>query len=73
MKKLIFGCSLMITGIIGFVGCLIADISLVQPGAWGGFFNVFDFTEIETYILLAFLAVSLVGAYVAIEAIRDDT
>ena len=72
MKKLIFGCALMIAGIIGFVGCLIADISLVQPGAWGGFFNVFDFSEIETYIILAFLLVSIIGTYIAIEALKDD-
>ena len=72
MKKLIFGCALMITGMIGFAGCLIAQISLVQPGAWSGFFNQFSYFEVETVIILAFLAVSVVGTGIAIEALKED-
>ncbi len=72
MKKFIFGCALMIAGMIGFSGCLLAQISLVQPGAWSGFFNVFSFDEIEAYIILAFFIVSIVGTVIAVQSLKED-
>ena len=71
MKKLIFGCALMIAGMIGFAGCLIAEMSLVQPGAWSGFFTL-SFDAIEFYIILAFLAVAIVGAVISAKAVSED-
>lgn len=69
MKKLIFGCTLMLVGIIGFAGCLIAETSLVQPGAWSGFLNLF-FDDLESFIILAFFAISIVGTVIAVKALK---
>lgn len=40
MKKLIFGSVLMLCGVIGGTGWLIASTSIVQGGAWSTVLNV---------------------------------
>lgn len=72
MKKLIFGCALMLCGIIGGTGWLIARVSIVQGGAWSTVLNVFDFGDIEGYIILLFYAIAVVGTIVATKALRED-
>ena len=74
MKKLIFGCTLMLVGMIGFVGCLIAEVTLVQPGAWSGFFHVFTskYHVLEAIIIITFLLVSVIGTVISIKALKED-
>ena len=72
MKKLIFGCILMLCGIIGGTGWLIASVSIVQGGAWSTILNVFDFRYGECYIILLFYALAVLGAIVATKALRED-
>jgi len=61
----------MLVGIIGFAGCLIAQTSLVQPGAWSGFMNIF-FDDIESFIILAFFLISVLGTVIAAKALKDN-
>ena len=70
MKKLIFGCALMLSGIIGSVGWLIAQVSVVQRGAWSGADSAL-FTP-AGIISLFFFAVAVIGAVIAISALRDN-
>ena len=72
MKKLIFGCALMLCGIIGGTGWLIASVSIIQRGAWSTVLDVFDFGGIECYIILFFYALAVIGIVVAAKALRED-
>lgn len=72
MKRLIFGCALMLCGIIGGTGWLIASVSIVQGGAWLTVLNVFDFGDVEAYIILLFYALAVVGTVIATKALKDD-
>lgn len=72
MKKLIFGCILMLCGITGGTGWLIASVSIVQAGAWSTILNVFYFGKTECYIIILFYALAIVGAVVATKALKED-
>lgn len=72
MKKLIFGCALMLCGIIGGTGWLIASASVVQGGAWSTVLDVFDFGGIECYIILFFYALAVIGTVVVAKALKED-
>ena len=72
MKQLIFGCALMLCGIIGGTGWLIASVSIVQAGAWSTILNVFDFGNIECYVILFFYALAVVGTIIATKALKED-
>jgi hypothetical protein len=72
MKKLIFGCILMLCGINGGTGWLIAKASTVQGGAWSTVLNVFDFGRPECYIIILFYALAIVGAVVSTKALKED-
>ena len=72
MKKLIFGCTLMLCGIIGGTGWLIASASIVQGGAWSTVLNVFSFGKTEGYIIILFYVLAVVGVVVATKALKED-
>ena len=72
MKNLIFGCALMICGVIGGTGWLIAGVSIVQGGAWSTVLNVFDFGIVESYVILLFYALAVVGTIIAARASKED-
>lgn len=72
MKKLIFGCALMLCGIIGGTGWLVASASIVQGGAWSTVLNVFDLSGIECYIILLFYAFAVIGTVIAAKALKED-
>lgn len=72
MKKFIFGCVLMLCGIIGGTGWLIASASVVQDGAWPTVLNVFSFGDPECYIIILFYVLAVVGAGSAIKAIKEE-
>ncbi len=75
MKKLILGCSLMLCGTIAGTGWLMAYASLVEPSAWSSMTNLFPimgFGRLDGYIVLAFYALAVVGAVMAIKAVRAD-
>ncbi len=72
MKKLIFGCALMLCGVMGGTGWLIAGASLVQGGAWSTVLNVFDFGRPECYVILLFYALAVFGAFVSIKTLKEN-
>lgn len=75
MKKLIFGCTLMLCGIVGGTGWLIAYASLVQPGAWSTLLNILPFIGFgrpDSWIVLLFYAVAAAGAVIAIRNLKEE-
>lgn len=72
MEKLIFGCALMLCGVIGGTGWLMAAVSLVEKGAWSTVLNVFDFSRAECYVILLFYALAVFGAYLGIKALKEN-
>ena len=72
MKKLIFGCALMLCGIIGGTGWLIASATIVQGGAWSTVLNVFNFGRTECYIIILFYALAVVGTAVATKELKEN-
>ena len=71
MKKFIFGCVLMLCGIIGGTSWLIASASIVQGGAWSTVLNVFDFADPECYIIPMFYAIAVVGTVTAVRELKE--
>ncbi|MCH5314703.1 MAG: hypothetical protein J1E81_02225 [Eubacterium sp.] len=75
MKKLIFGCALMISGIIGSSAWLIAQAVRVEPGAWSSMMNMFPiigFGGPDGIIVILFFALAVLGAIIAIRSLKDD-
>ena len=70
MKKFILGCVLMLCGIIGGTGWLIASVSTVQGGAWSTVFNVFYFRKPEAYIIVLFYVLSAAGTAIAVRELK---
>lgn len=70
MKKFIFGCVLMICGMIGSSAWLIAKVLLVEPGAWSTVLNIFDFGRVDCYIILFFYLVTIFGALIAVKELK---
>lgn len=74
MKKLIFGCMLMLCGILGGNAWLLAQAVRIEPGAWSSMTNMFPligFGRVDGYIVLFFYAVAIVGAVIAARAARS--
>lgn len=74
MKKLIFGCALMISGMIGSSAWLIAHILLVEPGAWSSVTKIFPligFGGIDGIIVILFFGLAVLGAIMAIWSLKD--
>ncbi|MBQ9083720.1 MAG: hypothetical protein IJY28_09525 [Clostridia bacterium] len=73
MKKLIFGCTLMLCGILGGNAWLLAQAVRIEPGAWSSMTNMFPligFGRPDGYIVLFFYAIAIVGTVVAIQALK---
>ena len=75
MRKLIFGCTLMLLGAICGTGWLIAQALQIEPGAWSTMLNLFPivgFGRTDGYIVLFFYAIAVVGTVMAIRALKDE-
>ena len=70
MKKVIFGSALMICGMIGSVGWLIAEMSIVQRGAWSNALSVLGTPS--GFIMLFYFVVSVIGMMIAITGLKGD-
>lgn len=70
MKKLIFGCTLIIGEIIGSSAWLIAHALLIEPGAWSSITNIFG--SIDGIVVLLFLGIAVIGTIISIQALRKD-
>lgn len=72
MKKLIFGCVLMLCGVIGGTGWLIAFASIVQESAWSTLMNIFDFGRPECYIIMFFYVLAIIGTIIAFKCLKEE-
>lgn len=75
MKKLIFGCFLMLSGAICGTGWVIAQAVRVEPGAWSTMLNMFPFVGFgrpDGYIATAFYLIAVIGAVIAAKAIQEE-
>lgn len=75
MKKLIFGCFLMLSGAICGTGWLIAQAVRVEPGAWSTMLNMFPivgFGRPDGYIVILFYLIAVIGAVIAAKALKEE-
>lgn len=75
MKKRIFGRVLMLFGAICGTGWLPAFSNLVEPAAWSTLLNIFPivgFGHADGYIVLLFYAIAVLGAVLAVQALKED-
>lgn len=71
MKKVIFGCTLMLVGVICGTGYILAFCSAcVEPGAWSSMLNIFYNTE--GIIPIVFYLLSIFGAVIVIKALKEE-
>lgn len=70
MKKLLFSLTLLLGGIIGFVGWSIAVTQTVQAGATSGALSCFN--DFDFIILLIFMIMASVGLILSIKEVRTD-
>lgn len=70
MKKLIFGCALMISSIIVSSSWLIATACIVEPGAWSSIMTIF--WDADGIVVILFFALAVLGAIIAIRSLKDD-
>lgn len=70
MKKLLFALTLLLSGVIGFVGWTIAVVCNCQPGANSMVFGCFR--GAEWVVLVLFAALAVFGLILAIREILQD-
>ena len=70
MKKLVFGCALMISGMIGAFGWLIAKCSL----GWNytSPLSALFFDAQSIIVFLIFFAVAIYGSVIAVKSLKAD-
>lgn len=75
MKKFILGCIMMLCGIIGGTGWLVAYSNIVQAGVWSTMLNLFPiigFGRVDGYIVMLFYIVAIVGAFIAFKSLKEE-
>lgn len=71
MKKFILGVSMLLSGVIGFVGWIIACVIKVQPGSNSQVIACLNGTD---YIFAAiFLILAIIGLFVAIFETKKES
>lgn len=71
MKKLVFGCTLMLLGAICGTGMIIAHCcACVEPSAWSTVLNLFS--GMDGFIAIAFYLIAVLGTAIAIKALKED-
>ena len=66
MKRLILGCTLLLSGVIGFVGWALASVQTVERGARSSVLGCFY--GLDFIIASLFLAMAVIGLVLAIRA-----
>lgn len=70
MKKFIFGCTLLLAGIIGFVGWMNACVNKIGPGARTEVIGCFNGTD-ELFAIV-FVVMALTGLVITIIELRKE-
>ena len=69
MKKIILGAALLLSGVIGFAGWMIACTNTVQPGAKSGVFSCVNNPD-EFIITFIFIIMAVAGLIITIAEAR---
>jgi uncharacterized membrane protein len=72
MKKTILGSALMLSGVIGFVGWIIACTNTVESGAWSGVGVLGNLKGADFIISIIFIVISVLGFLVTLRSIKND-
>jgi uncharacterized membrane protein len=70
MKKTILGSALMLSGVIGFVGWIIACTNTVESGAWSGILG--NLKGADFIVSIIFIVISVLGFLVTLRSIKND-
>lgn len=76
MKKVILGCTLMICGVIGGTGWLLAVAFLAGPGALASITDILPLLgegKIEGYIAVVFYIIALVGVVLTLNNLGETS
>lgn len=73
MKKFVFGCVLMLSGIIGGTGWLIAHALIIvsEPSAFYIFLGT-GARRIDGYIVMIFYIIAIIGAVLSANNLNED-
>lgn len=76
MKKFIFGCVLMLGGILGGTGWVLSRAIMASSLGWDSLSHLFDFGLnnwwAERFFIIAFYIIAVIGAVIAIKALKED-
>ena len=76
MKRLIFGCTLMLSGILGASAWMVAHAILVGPGVWNDIMTMMPFigfrSSIDGAMVMVFYLIAIIGAVIAIKEIINN-
>ncbi len=73
MQKFIFGCVLMLCGMIGGTGWLIASASLNLNSQWISVVDLFWYSGIDGFIALCFYVIAAAGLWIALTSMDQET
>lgn len=70
MKPFLFGLTLFLGGIIGFVGWIIANVLVIEPGGVSSIISVLRSSPLGLPITVIFVFISIVGLIVSLLSIK---
>ena len=71
MKRLMWGVSLMLCGVICGTGWLIAHCcACVEPGAWSTVMNIF--VSMDGWLIILFYVISVIGVIISLKGLKED-
>lgn len=75
MKKFIFGCILMVSGILGGTGWVLARASMAASLGWASLSHLFSFSSdwwAEQFFIIAFYSIAIIGAVIVLKTLKED-
>lgn len=76
MKKFIFGCVLMFSGILGGTGWVLSRAIMASSYGWENLSHLFSLSlngwRVERFFIIAFYTVAILGAVIALKALKED-
>ncbi|MDR7857894.1 hypothetical protein [Tissierella sp.] len=68
MKKMILGASMLLSGVIGFVGLMIASVNKVQPGSISTVIGCMRGTDY--FFAAIFIILAIIGLFIEIVEVK---
>ena len=76
MKKFIFGCILMLSGIFGGTGWVLSRAIMASSHGWDSLSHLFSFGLdnwwVERFFIIAFYIIAIIGAIIVIKDLKED-